>query len=94
MDSRQIVKQFLATEKSTHAKENGKYSFRVDSRANKFQIRRAVEDLFKVQVDSVRTMIVAGKIKRYGRYEGKTATWKKAVVQLKGEETIAEFENL
>lgn len=94
MDSRIIVKQFLATEKSTIAREAGKYEFKVDRRANKFQIKRAVEDLFQVEVDSVRTMIVPGKLKRYGRYEGKTPTWKKAVIKLKGDQTITEFENM
>lgn len=94
MDSRMIIKQFLATEKSTVAREEGKYAFRVDRRANKYQIKRAIEDLFRVEVDSVRTMIVPGKMKRYGRFEGKTPTWKKAVIQLKGDQTIAEFENM
>jgi len=95
MDSRKIIKRYLATEKSTVNKEaQGKYAFLVDRRANKHQIRQAVEEMFKVEVGSIRTIIMPGKIKRYGRYEGKTATWKKAVIKLKGDAKIAEFENL
>jgi large subunit ribosomal protein L23 len=95
MEPRAVVKQFLATEKSTIMKENeGKYAFAVDSRANKYQIKDAIEKLFDVNVVSVRTVIMPGKVKRTGRFEGKTPTWKKAIVKLKGDEQIAEFENL
>ncbi len=94
MDSRHVIKQFLATEKSTLSREDGKYSFEVDRRANKYQIKQAIEELFQVEVDSIRTMIVAGKMKRMGRYEGKSSTWKKAIIKLKADETIAEFENM
>lgn len=95
MEARKIVKQFLVTEKSTLVKENqGKYAFAVDTEATKQQIKEAVEALFKVKVASVRTIIVPGKSKRLGRFEGKTPRWKKAIVKLKGDEQIAEFENL
>ena len=95
MDPRTIIKQYLTTEKSTLTKEREqKYSFMVDRRANKSQIKSAVEELFKVNVDSVRTIIMPGKLKRMGRFEGKTPTWKKAIVKLKGEEKISEFENM
>jgi len=95
MDPRKIIRKFLATEKSTIIKElEGKYAFAVDSRANKHEIKTAVEKLFNVHVDSVRTMVMPGKIKRLGRFEGKTPTWKKAVVKLKDNEQITEFENL
>ena len=95
MEPRAIIKQFLATEKSTIIKETeGKYAFAVDVRANKFQIKDAVEKLFKVEVKSVRTVIMPGKLKRLGRFEGKTPVWKKAIVKLKGDGQITEFENL
>ncbi len=95
MEPRMIIKQFLATEKSTIAKETeGKYAFSVDARANKHQIKDAIEKIFKVEVTSVRTMIMAGKLKRLGRNEGKTPIWKKAIVKLKGDAQITEFENL
>lgn len=95
MEPRAVIKQFLATEKSTLSKETeGKYAFAVDARANKFQIKEAVEKLFKVEVSSVRTMVMPGKLKRLGRNEGKTPIWKKAIVKLKGDNQISEFENL
>ena len=95
MEPRAVIKQFLATEKSTLAKENeGKYAFAVDARANKHQIKDAVEKLFKVQVASVRTMVMAGKEKRLGRFSGKTPIWKKAIIKLKGDAQITEFDNL
>lgn len=95
MEPRTIIKKFLATEKSTLTKETeGKYAFAVDSRANKHQIREAVEKLFKVKVASVRTMVMPGKEKRLGRFSGKTPVWKKAVIKLKDDGQITEFDNL
>ena len=95
MDARGIVKQLLSTEKSVKARTTeSKYSFVVDREANKHQIKEAVERLFKVHVSGVQTVIMPGKVKRMGRFEGKSATWKKAVVKLKAGEKIAEFENV
>jgi large subunit ribosomal protein L23 len=95
MDPRKVIKQFLVTEKSSIIRETQrKYAFAVSSEANKHQIKDAVEKLFKVDVDSVRTIVMPGKLKRLGRFEGKTPTWKKAVVKLKGDQQISEFENL
>lgn len=95
MEAKKIVKQFLATEKSSIMKEtDGKYVFSVDRRANKHQIKDAIEELFSVQVDSVWTVVMPGKVKRLGRFEGKSSIWKKAIIKLKGDEKITEFENL
>ena len=95
MEPQKIIKQFLATEKSTIVKETeGKYAFAVERWANKHQIKDAVEKMFHVEVASVRTIVMPGKVKRLGRFEGKTPTWKKAIVKLKGDAQIAEFENL
>jgi len=95
MDPREIIKKFLVTEKSTITREReGKYAFAVAGGANKHQIKDAVERLFDVEVDSVRTVVMPGKLKRLGRFEGKTPTWKKAIVKLKGDQQISEFENL
>lgn len=95
MEARHIIQKYLITEKSSIINETeGKYSFEVDKRANKNQIKDAIQSLFGVHVTSVRTVIVPGKVKRQGRYSGKTPTWKKAIVKLKGDEKIAEFENL
>ena len=94
-DPRAIIKSHIATERSTVLREkNNEYVFEVDRRANKYVVKHAVEAAFKVKVDTVRTMIMPGKIRRMGRYEGKTATWKKALVRLKLGEKIAIFENV
>ena len=89
----QIIKRFLITEKSTRLKEAGnQIAFVVDSQANKVQIRQAVEKLFKVKVEAVRTMNLVGKRKRMGRFFGWKPDWKKAIVTLKEGERIEFFE--
>jgi len=95
VDPYQIIKSHISTERSTKLREqNNEYVFKVDKRANKFTIKTAIEDVFKVQVDSVRTLVVPGKVRRLGRNEGKTSTWKKAIVKLKQGETISIFDNV
>jgi large subunit ribosomal protein L23 len=84
----------LITEKTTLLKEKGSVlAFRVDRRANKVEIRQAVEALFKVKVAAVRTQNVGGKEKRMGRNVGRRPDWKKAYVTLKpGEKPVEYFE--
>ena len=92
---REIIRSPLISEKSTNLRtEQNKYVFEVDSKANKLQIRRAVEELFKVKVEDVTTMMMHGRPKRLGRFEGRRANWKKAVVKLKKGETIELFETV
>ncbi|NLM38496.1 MAG: 50S ribosomal protein L23 [Firmicutes bacterium] len=95
MDARDIIIKPIITEKSTSlmASEN-KYTFQVDLRANKTEIKQAVEELFKVKVRNVNTMRMTGKTRRMGRFEGKTSNWKKAVVTLEPGHTIEVFEGL
>jgi large subunit ribosomal protein L23 len=93
MHPRDILIMPLVSEKSTNLRaDHNKYVFRVDKRANKLQIKDAVEQLFKVKVQDVTTMIMYGRPKRLGRYEGKRADWKKAIVKLKKGEAIELFE--
>jgi large subunit ribosomal protein L23 len=88
-----IIKAPLITEKSTILKEKeNKYAFLVDNRANKDEIKRAVEEIFKVKVIRVNTSYLRGKIKRVGRHSGKTPDMKKAVLTLKEGEKIEIFE--
>lgn len=83
MEIHQIIRKLLITEKSTVARdEANKYCFEVDSKANKVEIGKAVEKLFKVKVTNVRVMHVLGKKKRMGRVVGQKSSWKKAVVTL------------
>ena len=80
----EIIKKPLITEKSSMVKEAGWYLFSVDKRSNKIEIKKAVEKLFKVKVDKVRTSINPGKnVKKYGRSIGRTSSVKKAYVKLK-----------
>jgi large subunit ribosomal protein L23 len=77
------------TEKSTTQKETGnKVTLEVDRRANKIEIKQAVEKIFKVKVLDVHTMLVRGKVKRYMNTLGKRSDWKKAVVTLKPGEKV------
>jgi large subunit ribosomal protein L23 len=82
MDMYHIIRRALVTEKSTLAKEENKYVFEVDRRANKIEVTNAVEKIFKVKVLDVHVMNVAGKKKRVGRILGEKSSWKKAVVTL------------
>jgi large subunit ribosomal protein L23 len=83
MELHQIVKKALITEKSTVARDTAnQYNFEVHAGANKIEVGRAVEKLFKVKVLSVRVMNVRGKKKRTGRIVGEKPSWKKAVVTL------------
>jgi large subunit ribosomal protein L23 len=88
-----IIRRPLITEKTTIQKdEANQVTFEVDRRANRIEIRRAVEKIFNVNVDSVRTMHVRGKFKRRGRVMGKRKDWKKAIVTLRPGERIDFFE--
>jgi len=79
-----IIKKPLVTEKGTLAQQSAnQYFFAVDTRATKYDVRSAVEAVFKVKVEDVRTMNVPGKFKRVGKSAGRTSAWKKAIVTLK-----------
>lgn len=79
----------MLTEKGTLLKETeNKLLFKVAKEANKVEIKKAVEEIFKVKVDRVTTMNYMGKTKRMGKYEGKRPDWKKAIVKLKEGEKI------
>lgn len=87
--ARELLIAPVITEKGTVLQEkNNQYLFRVSSRANKIQVREAVEKIFKVTVTSVRTVTVHGKMRRMGRTQGRKPSWKKAIVTLKSGETI------
>jgi large subunit ribosomal protein L23 len=91
-----VIKRPVITEKGLTLKENDRtLCFEVDENASKQQIQEAVEQLFKVKVQAVRTMIVPGKMRRRGKYMGYRSDWKKAYVTLReGEKMIEYGENL
>jgi large subunit ribosomal protein L23 len=77
-----IIVRPIITEKSSRMMSQNKYTFEVLSAANKIDIRRAVEEVFKVKVSSVHTIRVHSKPKRMGRFLGRSRAWKKAIVTL------------
>ncbi len=77
-----IIIKPIITEKSNDGLQQGKYTFKVNKKATKVDIARAVEKLFDVKVINVNTMTVKGKEKRVGAHSGKTPDWKKAIVTI------------
>ena len=95
MIANEIIKRPLITEKTSIQKElYNQLTFEVDRRANRIEIKRAVETAFNVRVSAVKTMQVTGKIKRRGRILGKRRDWKKAIVSLMPGERIDFFEGV
>lgn len=95
MRAQDIVIRPIITEKSMLGVADKKYTFEVAKSATKIDIARAVEELFKVKVSKVNTVHVRGQLRRQGRYEGYTRSWKKAFVTLtKDSKTIEFFEGM
>lgn len=79
---RDIIKRPVITERSTDLMEENKYAFEVELKANKTEIKLAIEEIFGVKVEKVNTLRVPSKQKRVGRHIGRTSEWKKAIVTL------------
>jgi len=95
MNRYDTIKRPLNTEKTTLQKESvNQVTFEVDQRANRIEIGRSVEEVFKVKVANVNTMHIKGKIKRRGRTLGKRKDWKKAIVTLMPGERIEFFDGV
>jgi len=92
VNAREVVIRPVVSEKSYALLAANKYTFRVHNEAHKTQIRQAIEEVFGVRVQDVRTSWVKSKPKRRGWTSGKTRRWKKAVVQLHPEDSIELFE--
>ena len=90
----EIIIKPIISERSLEMMESGKYAFYVDKRANKVEIKKAVEEIFDVEVEKVNTSNLRGKKKRLGRYQGRTPDRKKAIVTLKKGQKIELFEGL
>lgn len=93
-DARDIIIRPVITEKGTQSMTQSKYTFEVTVDSNKPEIKRAVEELFKVRVRNVNTINVVGKKRRIGWQEGKKKDWKKAIVTLEEGDTIPLFEGV
>ncbi len=87
-DSYKILKSLLTTEKGTYLAEQNKYLFDVDKRANRLEIKRAVEEIYNVKVKKVNVVSMRGKVKRVRFKSGRTPDWKKAIVTLRPGYTI------
>ncbi|MDQ0340188.1 large subunit ribosomal protein L23 [Caldalkalibacillus uzonensis] len=90
-DPRDIIKRPIITERSTDMMEQNKYVFEVDVKANKTEIKKAVEQIFDVKVVKVNTINMKKKPKRFGRFSGFTPRRKKAIVQLSEDSKPLEF---
>jgi large subunit ribosomal protein L23 len=88
---RDIIKRPIITERTSDLMAMKKYAFEVDMRANKTEIKLAIEQIFKVKVTNVNTLRMPAKPKRYGRYSGYTSEWKKAIVSLSTDSKELEF---
>ena len=87
-----VIRYPSVTEKNTALRSGqNKYVFKVDPKATKPQIKKAVETLFNVKVLMVNTMVVKGKLKRVGRFAGRRPDWKKAIVKVAAGQTITKF---
>jgi len=92
LEAHQILLRPLVTEKGVHrATRNNQYAFEIHREATKFDVKRAVEELFEVKVKKVRTQNRKGKLRRYKFRYGRTADWKKAIVELQEDHRIDFF---
>ncbi len=86
-----IIIKPIITEKSMEDMASGKYTFVVDKRSNKTEVKKAVESIFGVKVEKVNTMNYLGKLKRQGIHSGRRSSWKKAIVKLTDDSKKIEF---
>jgi large subunit ribosomal protein L23 len=92
MNLTDVIRRPLITEKTSILREDGRtIVFQVAPRANKTEIKRAIERLLGSKVESIRTTIAHGKVKRQGRFAGRRSDWKKAYVRLRAGEKMPEF---
>ena len=92
LEAHQILLRPLVTEKGVHrATRNNQYAFEIHREATKFDVKRAVEELFEVKVKTVRTQNRKGKLRRYKFRYGRTSDWKKAIVELQEDHRIDFF---
>ena len=95
MKLHEVIKRPLITEKGTTKKEEERtLCFEVDGLANKVEVRAAVEKLFSIKVEEVRTSNFEGKLRRRGKFSGYRSDWKKAYVKLKAGQKIPEFTDI
>ena len=93
MNRFEVIKRPLDTEKLDKLRDKqNKFAFEIDLKANKTEVKQAVESLFKVKVIDIKTAVVRGKMRRIGKSSGMRSSWKKAIVTLKEGDSIQLFE--
>ncbi len=92
MNSYEVLRRPVITEKSTMLSNSGQYVFEVAKHANKIDVKRAVEEIFKVRVRAVNIVNMRGKMRRMGKTQGMTSSWKKAMVALEEGQSIEFFQ--
>ena len=93
MNRYDVIRRPLDTEKLDRMRDReNKFAFEIDLKANKTEIKQAVEALFKVKVIDIKTQIIRGKMRRIGKSSGMRSNWKKAIVTLKDGDAISIFE--
>ena len=91
MNAYDIIRKPVISEKSMNEMADKKYTFVVDINANKTEIKKALEEVFKVKVEKVNTIRMMGKMKRQGQHEGRRPSFKKAIVTLTADSKAIEF---
>lgn len=94
MEPHEVIVRPVITEKNTALQGQNKYAFEVTPQSNKGEIKKAIEQVFKVKVTAVNIVSVPGKMRRQGKFRGMTPSWKKAVVTLKAGDKIELFEGV
>lgn len=89
-----LIKPMLTEKSSIETENNNRYVFKVQRKANKYQIKDAVEKMFDVKVTNVKTAVLPGKVKRAGRLTKKTSSWKKAYVQVQEGQKLELYKGL
>lgn len=92
--TKMILIQPIISEKSVKEKEHNKYSFKVYLNTNKSEIKKAIEEKFKIKVEKVNTVNMPGKARKMGKHIGKTSQWKKAIITVKEGQSIKELDNI
>lgn len=92
MDKYNIIIEPLMTEKASADMALNKYTFKVNEKSNRVEIKKSIEEIFNVKVEKVNLINCSGKKRRFGRVEGRTKNWKKAIVTLKSGEKIEKLQ--
>lgn len=92
MDKYNVIIEPIMTEKASADLAMNKYTFKVNLKANRVEIKKSIEEIFNVHVEKINLMNCSGKTRRFGKVEGRTRNWKKAIITLKSGEKIEKLQ--